>query len=44
MPFYITEIFNTAPKLYNMGNADINIPRFRTVLWKTFSTTLFDFM
>ena len=28
---YITEIFNTAPKRYNLRNTDFNIPRFRTV-------------
>ena len=31
MPSYKTEIFNTAPKRYDMQNADFNIPRFRTV-------------
>ena len=31
VPTYITEIFNTAPKRYNLRNADFNIPRFRTV-------------
>ena len=31
MPTYITEIFNTAPKRYNLRNAHFNIPRFRTV-------------
>ena len=31
MPSYITEIFNTTPKRYNLRNADFNIPRFRIV-------------
>ena len=31
VPTYITEIFNTTPKQYNLRNADFNIPRFRTV-------------
>ena len=30
VPTYIKEIFNTAPKRYNLRNADFNIPRFRT--------------
>ena len=31
VPTYITEIFNTTPKQYNLRNADVNVPRFRTV-------------
>ena len=31
LPTYITEIFNTPPKQYNLKNADFNITRFRTV-------------
>ena len=31
VPIYITEIFNTTSKQYNLKNADFNIPRFRTV-------------
>ena len=31
MPTYTTEIFNTAPKRYNLRNADFNIRCFRTV-------------
>jgi len=31
VPTYITEIFNTTPKRYNLRNADFNIPRFRSV-------------
>lgn len=31
LPTYITEIFNTTPKQYNLKNTDFNIPRFRTV-------------
>ena len=31
VPTYITEIFNTAPKRYNLSNSDFNIPRFGTV-------------
>ena len=40
LPTYITEIFNTTPKQYNLRNADFNIPRFRThrALWKALFT------
>ena len=31
MPSYITAVFNTTPKRYNLRNADFNIPRFRIV-------------
>lgn len=31
VPTYITEIFNTTPKQYNLRNVDFNTPRFRTV-------------
>ena len=31
VPTYITEIFNTAPKRYNLSNSDFNILRFGTV-------------
>ena len=31
VPTYITEIFYTTPKQYNLRNADFNIPSFRTV-------------
>ena len=31
VPTYITEIFNTTPKQYNLNNVDFNIQRFRTV-------------
>ena len=31
MHTYITEIFDTAPKRYNLRNADFNIARFSTV-------------
>ena len=41
MPTYITEIFNTAPKRYNLRNADFNIPRFRTVQYGKHSLRYF---
>ena len=31
MPSYITELFNTTPKQYNLRNTDFNIPHFRSV-------------
>ena len=41
VPTYITEIFNTAPKRYNLRNADFNIPRFRTVRYGKHSLRYF---
>ena len=38
---YITEIFNTAPKRYNLRYADFNIPRFRTVHYGKHSVRYF---
>jgi len=41
VPTYITELFNTSPKRYNLRNADFNIPGFRTVHYGEHSLRLF---